>query len=165
MSYGISTNKAAILASQNDVLSIIANLKYSLERVEQGKVKQLAPYLVKAIEQAYVAPASPSERQEKLKAEWQRYREAQAKENFHSLSKSSQKALRQQFVNQITKGKASTLIKTRYQNYGGFDDSVVKHEFYSVFLERLLTNPWETNFSVFSDWWTHQEVERMTIYA
>lgn len=161
VSHGVSRNKARSLAKKFPVARIVENLRYGLEQAAKSKVKQLAPFVVKAIEEAYVTLPSPDVLENRHKAAWQEYRTQQITSKFKALTPDEQRNLRSEFAKKIETGKVSSLVQQRFKNYGGWDDQMVAREFNDNFLECLLSSPEEKDFAVFSVWWEKQELKEL----
>ncbi len=165
MSKGVSKSKAEALAAKYPTSRVLLNTRYGVQQYKEGKAKQLAPFIVKAIEGGWATlPSAEEERQRQEKA-WASYRRDRIAKKFNALPKDDQQRLRDKFKEKALSGLISSFVQTRFKNYGGFEDQAVQREFNDIFLSSLLDSPLETDLSAFSAWWQEEEIEQLTKFA
>jgi len=158
---GVGLRKAKALIAAHDEERIRGNLAHAMAEHKAGKVKNLAAYLVRAIEEDYRPmpqpprqPAGPSPRlaarqaREQLTADWERFRGQRIRERFAALSEAEQEAHRMAFVERLQHGR-SILLKSYHRD--GFKNRMVEAQFFSELSETLLQEPEELNFEAFQN--------------
>lgn len=160
--YGVTRNKAKLLVESNTAERIIDNLKYSLSK--RG-VKNLAPYLVKVIENNYSSGASldKKESESKMEKDWHQYRLDQSEVRFRALSEDDRSHLKQKFIESIETSSDQRLTREKYRYEGGWESRWVQAEFQRKVMLKLLETPEETDFKVFKELWPKREIQNMLI--
>ena len=161
---GIATRKAKGLIEKYDAERIQENITYAEQEHEAGKVKNVAAFLVRAIEEDYRPKMTPealrkeeesakerarrAEQQliEELTHEWKRYRERRVRERFAALDAEEQDARRERFVERIRR---ENKILYRHFKQNGFNSHLVEAQFFAELQEELLAEADEIDLAAY----------------
>ncbi|MBK1620710.1 replication initiation protein [Lamprobacter modestohalophilus] len=156
---GVGIRKARALVDAHDADRIQGNLEHALRMYRSGKVKNLAAYLVRAIEEDYRPmpepprpPAKPSPRlvarqaQEQLRSDWERFRGQRVRDCFAALPEADQEAHRAAFVERMQH--AQPFLMKQYRREG-FQSRMVEAQFFSELCETLLEKPEELSLEAY----------------
>lgn len=149
--FGVAMHQAEHITQEYDIDRIVENIDYVATQLtkESVKIKNMAAYLVKAIQEDYRPQKSEEERIKKLKAEWNSLREKRAFAAYKALVSQEQAKLKARFLDRIEqeKGLLYRQFKTR-----GFDNRMVQQAFFNHELLAFLSEKEELNFEYFKTW-------------
>ena len=170
---GVSQRKAMSLAQIYEPDRIAENISFVEQKQNNGEeIKNVAAYLVRAIEEDYRPKKSPeileaeektaaqkqakkvAQARKKMEEEWKKFRDERAREHFAEMPAKWQEEKRQLFVEQITaEGQAGRdrFIYPRFKKEG-FRSALVEANFFSGLQSELLSRPEEISLDGYAAW-------------
>lgn len=167
---GVGLRKARQLLENYPIEQIQANIEHVAEAQKNRKIKNVAAYLVRAIEENY-SRKSPEqarteaastqlrlaveakETEEQLEKEWERFCFERLRVNFSNMPTVWQEERRGWFIEKIRQDahNGNNLLYQRFQKEG-FDSPLVESCFLNELRGALLTRPEETALADFKVW-------------
>lgn len=161
MAYGITKNKAAELTTVFSAEQLAAGINYTIDRHNENKVKNIASYLIKAIDKGYGIETSKSEQIKRLERSWAIYRNNQASKLFEALTFEDKKVLQDRYVKTIESSKSGSFALNKFRYDGGWNSNFIQNDFRNKFVLTLLKDPIDTDFEVFKEWWPQQKLKNL----
>ncbi|MGC1307821.1 MAG: replication initiation protein [Phormidesmis sp.] len=165
IAYGITQNKAAEIASTISPEQIAVNLKYTLNRHKENKVKNFPSYLIKAINEKYDSAPTTDEQCETLKTIWTSHKHNRSLKLFEALSLSQQKALRTSYLQSIEHDDSYKIARDKFRYDSGWNSRYIQNDFHNRVIIGLLKAPTDVDFEAFKQWWPQEEIRYLLAEA